>query len=423
MSATSLPRQVIPTPIWKTAAFGVDRELLLLVMPLIGVTLLAKFAIPPFGARGIAIGMFLNLLVCGWGLFTRRLVIAPEVLAALLMMFAFAGISPVMRAQSFSLLSLFFLVALHVPYALRPGAVSSGQAAIVQSLFSSLCLFMAWCGILQFGVQFVLGPTLAFPIENFVPAVMQVQEFNKQGPLAYGYEIYRANGVFLLEPSFFSQVLAVGIVFELAITGSWLRAGIMVMSLLLSYSGTGLVVLAVCLPVIAWKHQRWQLIPLGVLGGLVLLLAADYLNLDLFVSRAGEFQSTGSSAFARFVGGFYMFDQFLWTDVTKALFGYGAGTFKDYAPLVSVPVTEMAMPKMVFEFGLLGGGAYFGMIGWLIFRSSAPLVLKLAVFTTFFLNGNYVVFSHGLALSLLAWSDVNRGAMLTQGALVRPRSI
>ena len=34
----------------------------------------------------------------------------------------------------------------------------------------------------------------------------------------------------------------------------------------------------------------------------------------------------------------------------------------------------------------------------------APLILRVAVFTTFFLNGALTVFSHGLALALLAWS-------------------
>lgn len=375
-------------------------------LPLIGISLFAKFAIPPLGERGIAIGLFFNLAACAWGVASLRWVVDSAMAAAFLLLFAFAGISPILRAESYSILSLIFLVMLHLPYVLRPPSVALPAAQRMHVWFSKLCLFLAWCGIAQFALQFAIGATLAFPIENLVPDSLQVQAFNKQGPLAYGYDIYRSNGIFMLEPSFFSQLMAVGIVYEVAIAGAWLRAAIMTLALLLSYSGTGMVVLMVCLPLIAWKHRRWQLLPLGVLGGLSLILAADYLNLDLFVSRAGEFQSTGSSAFARFVGGFYMFDQFLWTDTIKALFGFGAGTFKDYAPLVSVPVTEMSMPKMIFEFGLLGGLAYFALIGWAVFRTSAPLVLKLAVYTTFLLNGNYIVFSHGLALSLLVWSDV-----------------
>lgn len=375
----------------------------LMVAPLLGATLMAKLAVPPLGSMGIAIGMFLNVLAGAWALASGRLLIDPRVFAGFALLFAFAGIGPMLRGEDYSLPSLIFLVVLHAPYVLAAAAGKAVSVEVMQRCFSRLCLFVAWCGIVQFGIQFVIGPVLAFPIENLVPEALQVQAFNKQGPLAYGYDIYRSNGVFLLEPSFFSQFMAIGIVFELAITWAWWRAAIMAVALVLSYSGTGMIVLAVCLPVLAVVHRRWQLVPMVVLAGLLVVVAADYLNLDLFVSRAGEFQSTGSSAFARFVGGFYLFEQFLWDDPLRALFGYGAGTFKDYAPQVSVPVAEMAVPKMVFEFGLLGGLLYFGLLAWVVFRSPAPFILRLAVYVTYFLSGNYIVFSHGLALSLLVW--------------------
>lgn len=377
--------------------------LALMAVPLIGATILAKLAVPPLGAMGIAIGMFLNVFAGAWGLASGRLLLDARVLAGFALLFAFAGIGPMLRGEAYSLPSLVFLMVLHAPYVLVAARGQAVDVRVMQRLFSQLCMFVAWCGIVQFGIQFVIGPVLAFPVENFLPDALQVQAFNKQGPLAYGYNIYRSNGVFLLEPSFFSQFMAIGIAFELAVTGAWMRAAIMGVALVLSYSGTGMIVLAVCLPVVAVVYRRWQLVPLAVLAGAAVVIGADYLNLDLLVSRANEFQSSGSSAFARFVGGFYLFDQFLWDEPVRALLGYGAGTFKDYAPLVSVPVAEMAVPKMVFEFGLLGGLLYFGLLAWVVFRSPAPLVLRLAVYVTYFLSGNYIVFSHGLALSLLAW--------------------
>ena len=66
--------------------------------------------------------------------------------------------------------------------------------------------------------------------------------------MGYGSHEYRANGVFLLEPSFFSQVLAVGIVAELCTFGRLSRLALFGLALIVSYSGTGLIVLAVCLP-------------------------------------------------------------------------------------------------------------------------------------------------------------------------------
>lgn len=401
-----------------TGSVGGDRRwaLVIMVAPLLGATLLAKLAVPPLGAMGIAIGMFLTLVAGAWGLASGRLLLDARVLAGFAILFAFAGIGPMLRGEAYSLPSLVFLMVLHAPYVLVAAAGKAPDVESMQRLFSRLCLFVAWCGIVQFGIQFVIGPVLAFPAENLVPEALQVQAFNKQGPLAYGYDIYRSNGVFMLEPSFFSQLMAIGIAFELAVTGAWWRAAVMAVALVLSYSGTGMIVLAVCLPVVAMVYQRWQLVPMAVLAAVAIVVGADYLNLDLFVSRAGEFQSTGSSAFARFVGGFYLFEQFLWDEPLRALFGYGAGTFKDYAPQVSVPVAEMAVPKMVFEFGLLGGLLYFGLLGWVVFRSPAPFILRLSVYVTYFLSGNYIVFSHGLALSLLVWPNDLRGKPVIGGA-------
>lgn len=390
------------------AAVDVNRPfevgaLWLVATPLLGSTILAKFAVPPFGAMGIAIGVFLTALAALWGVLRGRLILSSAILTGFLFLFAFAGLVPALRGEYYSLPSLIFLVILHLPYVLQWGKEPAPGFTVTSAIFSRLCLFVAFCGIAQFGLQFLLGSAWAFPIETFLPDVFQVQAFNKQGPLAYGYDIYRANGIFLLEPSFFSQFMAVGILYELVVSAIWWRAAVMAVALVLSYSGTGLIVLIICLPLVAFIHRRWQLVPMVALGAVFVLLGADYLNLNLFVSRAGEFQSTGSSAFARFVGGVYLFDEFLWGEPWRAWFGYGAGAFKQYAWQVSVPVAEMAVPKMVFEFGLLGGMLYFGLLAWVVFRAPVPFVIRLAVYVTYFLNGNYIVFSHGLALSLLVW--------------------
>jgi hypothetical protein len=126
---------------------------------------------------------------------------------------------------------------------------------------------------------------------------------------------------------------------------------------------------------------------------------------DRVLSRVGEFGSTHSSGFARFVGGFFLFDQFLWSDPWRTLFGYGAGAFSNYASHARYPVAEMALFKMVFEFGLVGALAYFGFLFCCLYSSPAPRLLTVAVGITYLLNGMYASFAHGLALSLLIWNS------------------
>ncbi len=129
----------------------------------------------------------------------------------------------------------------------------------------------------------------------------------------------------------------------------------------------------------------------------------EYVHSFAILSRVGEFGATHSSGYSRFVGGFYLFDQFLWHDPWRALFGYGAGSFISYSVRAHFGADEMALSKIVLEFGLVGATAYFGFLFCCLFYSPAPRVLKLAVGITYFLNGIYTPFSHGLALSLLLW--------------------
>ena len=378
-------------------------SLALLLTPVLSATLLSKFAIPPFGAMGIAAGVLFNALACLAGLVSGQLRVAPARFAAFFMLIAAGGLVPLLRGEPLILTSLLFMVAVHLPYVLGPAQVRHDPQAVLR-IYLDLALFCAVCGIAQFALQFVIGSQLAFPIENLLPAEILVDKYNKQGLLKYGSDIYRSNGVFLLEPSLFSQMLAVALIAELYLYNRRLRLAVMSMALLLSYSGTGLMVLMVCLPLVMIERRRWDLLLLGAAGALLLGAVGGALNLDIFASRVNEFGSNGTSAFARFVGGFYLFDEILLDTPMHALFGYGPGTFKLYAGQASVSVAEVAFTKMVFEFGIVGGLAYFAFIAGCVFRCDAPRIVRLAVFLTYFLGSAYVSFSHGLALSLLLWT-------------------
>lgn len=383
---------------------GDDLVLLALVLaPFIGVTFLAKFAIPPFGGLGIAIGVLVNLVAMTWAFAKGIARINLTGLSSVLLFTGYAAIVSIARNGAYSVSSLLFFLFIHLPYAVVLPTCEATRRRIC-SFYINTALSFAILGILQYVVQFAAGSDIAFPIENFVPETFQVHAFNKQGVIGYGMDVYRANGVFMVEPSFYSQLLAVAVVLEIVLgRGRPVAILLMMAGILLSYSGTGLVILAACLPFIIfhhWKSWMWMILPGGVS---LLLIAAQFVDLSLIFSRAGEFDQTGSSGFARFVGGFYFFDQFLWDSPAASLFGMGAGQFKNYALNASLPVAEMTLTKMVFEFGLLGAAAYFLSIFRSLSQSAVPRVVTIAVFVTFFLNGVYVGFAHGLALALLVW--------------------
>ena len=383
----------------------------LLLVPLIGVTFLAKPAIPPLGAQAIGITIpliYLAVLMAALGGVLR--IDAGRAIMFLLTI-GWLGLSTVLQAEEISLTSLTLLVALHLPYIfeLAETPAAAGKSEFGVQAFLVVATVLAWLGLAQFAVQWVAGPKLAFPIETFVPARFLVQYFNAQGVLSYGSDIFRSTGVFMLEPSYLSQLLAVAIVAELCTSMRLTRVALFALGMLVTYSGTGIMILALCVPLLLARKRRWDLLLAGVLCVAALFALREYFYLDQFLSRAGEFSSPQSSGFARFVGGFYLFDQFLWDHPLRALFGYGAGTFKIFMERSAYPVVEMPLFKMVMEFGIVGALVYFTFICYCFFTCSVSRMIAVAVLLTALLNGLYVPFSQGLALTLLIWPSVRTG--------------
>jgi hypothetical protein len=398
---------------WNPLGFAV------LATPLVGATVLSKFTVPPLGAEGIDISLLFLLAALIVGSIGGCIRFEPGRLTLYVALIGILGLVQILQPELFSTSSMLLLAALHLPYIFTVPHGDDGGRFI--KFFIGTVTVFAWCGIAQYSLQFVVNPRFLFPIENWVPGSFIVQHYNKQAALAYGSEVYRANGVFLLEPSFFSQVLAVAIVAELCTLGRASRLAVFGIALLVSYSGTGMVVLLICLPLYFVTRRRWGLLLLGLLALLVLISVHDFLPMDRVLSRLGEFGSTRSSGFARFVGGFFLFDQFLWGDPWRTLFGYGAGAFSNYASHARYPVAEMALFKMVFEFGLVGALAYFGFLFCCLYSSPAPRLLTVAVGITYLLNGMYASFAHGLALSLLLWNSVRaEGGARSQAGSAAP---
>lgn len=394
----------LPTTPAATGAGSAALRGWVLLLPLIAATFLSKFAVPPLGARGI--GITLGVILGAWllGCMTNLFRIAPLRLALFSVIAGLMGAQLLLMGDAFSKSSLLLFVTLHIPFLfyLRAAPQDIERAANAFAVFAAI---FALGAMAQFFLQFAIPVKLLFPIETFLPEDFRIHLYNNQAAMGYGSHVYRANGVFMMEPSFLSQFLAIAIVLELSRRNRWWMQAIYGVGLLVSYSGTGIMILALCVPLLVIAKRRWDFLVLLLF--LVALVAAfgEQLFLDKLLSRINEFHSTGSSGFARFVGGFYMFDQFMWGHPLRTLFGYGAGSFKDYMTVAHYPVAEMPLFKMVFEFGVVGAALYFSFLFYCLFASPAPKLVALAVAMTFFLNGLYVPFSHGIALSLLIWTS------------------
>ena len=373
---------------------------LIVYTPVLFASVFAKFS--PLGSIFPSIGMLFPavLLAVAFGLLSGRLRLVPARLALYLLMLSVLMLIQVWRGEVFSYGSLAMMALIGLAYvpAIHDDSVTQEDAI---NFFCNLSVLIALAGIFQFGLQFVAGTAIAFPIEHYVPDALRTHGYNDLNPLGYGSHIYKATGFVMLEPSVFCQLCAIGLVAELVSKSRTWRLIAYAIAIAVSYSGTGLLVLAITLPMLVIIHRRWDLLLRGMLLLVVLALLAEPLNLTMTLKRVGEFGSSGSSAFARFVGWVELFSDKMWPSTMRALFGYGSGSFFDAA--AGYKAGEMAHAKIMFEFGVIGSLLYFAFVFYCLLSSRAPIALRVAMVVAYFMNGAYSPTVTGFATSLLLW--------------------
>jgi hypothetical protein len=389
--------------------------LLVLCTPILCASLLSKFGLPGYANLGIGIALPMMMLALAFGMLNDCVRLEPRRLGFYCITLSVLVLPQLLQAGNFSLTSVLMLAALHIPYVM---VVTRGHELVLRALkfFLHIAMLLAGLAIAQYFLQGFIDQAVLYPIDNFVPSQFVVQGFNAQGTIHYGSNQVRATGVFMLEPSFLTQFLAVAIVAEAVTSKRLARLGLFAAGILVAHAGTGILILAICMPMVVIAHRRWDLLLLGVVGLALLFTFGELLNLQMITNRTNEFSDPNSSGFARFVGGFYMFDKMLWPDLPRALFGYGAGSFMDYVHQFDTEVADMPMTKMIFEFGLIGALVYFTFVASCLFSSPLPKLLSLAIALSFLLNGMYVPFSHGLALGLLVLTSLPPGKSVARVA-------
>lgn len=382
--------------------------------PICAVTFLAKLSMPPFGHMGLGLDLPILLVATLAGLGLGRFQVHTGRLLLYLLMLGWLGCTQLVRGELFSAASIVMLALLFLPLTLqlratpaaRLGADDPLQAAL--RVMSGLATFFAVCGVLQYGLQYVAGAKLAFPIEHGLPSALLIEKFNYLIPVREGAQTLKSNGVFFLEPSFYSQFMALGLLLELSLRNRPAHIVLLVAALALSYSGTGVIVASVGIAALVVMKRRWDIVLLGATVALLALLFADALNLQQWLGRATEFQSSRSSGSARFVAWIDMFRQQWWHDEWRVLFGAGAGSFASNAAVARMATAEMSFSKMLFEYGVLGATLFFGFLAYAFNSVRAPLAFRFGLTASLFLNGPYAAFPVGIAASILLWPALSR---------------
>ncbi len=265
-------------------------------------------------------------------------------------------------------------------------------------------------GLTEFFAQF--AGIRIFKFTGLLPSsILYEYGYNTQIAVGVG-GLFKSNGFFLVEPSVFSQVMALGLIIEML---NFRRAAILAlfaMSLLLSFSGTGWIVLSsFVVAAVFGMGQRGiamaaaVLLILGLALGILSYAAPDFTG--ALEQRTGEFSTPGTSAHRRFITPFWALSDTLTEQPSAAVVGLGSGVSErlrvPYDYDVNTPV------KVMLDEGFPALVAYF-LLFVLGRRTTSQAALLVPAIVLFFITGAYqqfppVVFMVFLLVSVARLKD------------------
>ncbi|MCD0160821.1 hypothetical protein IHN63_05800 [Deinococcus sp. 6YEL10] len=254
----------------------------------------------------------------------------------------------------FSELSMLLYLFAYFPFifSLRPSVEMARSAVKVFINFN--VIVSAACSVLLmlniFGLQ-VLDPLGNF-LRNF-----QLDGYNIQYPIFYGSQIFKQNGIFYLEPSFFSQFIAIALAIEIKYRRKVLYIIILLFGFISSFSGTGIIIigaffLSEMLSIRKKLKERLWIIALVLIIILVSFVNPFY-NIFERLSEITTLSENDSSGFYRFISPFINYSYFTSeSSILTIMIGCGAGCVDRLSlPLIANYNTIF---KLLFEYGLIG---------------------------------------------------------------------
>lgn len=346
----------------------------------------------PFGPGYVSIS-FVVVWVAAIVLYRSRVLVedrdrAMWYLLAVSLCVAAALVRLVLGAGDTSVSSLMLLVVLYAPFSLvvRPD-LRHLYGAVVRT-YCACALIIGVLAVLQFLAQLAGVWTYSDLVADVVPHSLLVNGYNTAYPISYGSSLIKANGVFCLEPSFCSQILALGVVGQLVLGEKQWRVAIMLPAIVATVSGTGVLLLMVGLLVLMVRRgAQWaaRVLLLGaVLAGLTALTPYGRAGL----SRVTEVGSTATSGNQRLVAPYTR----LWHDLSGGpadmLVGRGPGYADREANAIfretGLPAQEPPLVKLITEYGLIAGTIATVAIGAFLSLRVPSSTIAIAVLAFYF---------------------------------------
>ena len=311
-------------------------------------------------------------------------------------------ISTSANASNMSLLSVLSLI---VYYGIFVFSIDLEQPAYFHLLrkFQTLGLVVACLVFFNWGCNLAGQP---WPnLNKIIPADFQYGNYVYIQPIHYGSPYVKPNAIFFLETSHTGQFVALATIIEICLFRRLKFIAPLALATILTFSGTGLVLIAISAPFMVRYVPRQYLIP-GLLSlPLIFGIAASVGLVDNAIKRSSEFSSAkGSSGQGRFIEPYKMIGDALSGPSKELFFGIGPGQGKKQsvtsheAPVLLPPPT-----KVMVEYGVITFVAFMVFAIVSIFVGGVPFVVGWAVLIQYLLlNGSFLVPLHIVYCYLLA---------------------
>ncbi|MBV9483732.1 MAG: hypothetical protein JO249_23720 [Acidobacteria bacterium] len=355
---------------------------------LVAALFLPRFSLP-FGNTALLFDLLVIGLILLYQFFSGKLFIQYDRLLWFLffvltltcsLLFNFKNTMLTSYAQTTVFFSLFTLI--------RTSTASQYRRTL--QTFQFLVMLLSCLAIAQFPAQFVVDGKKLINFFGIFPDFLLNPDSTAIRELRLGsLSLLKSNGIFLPEPSNLSQIAVFGILIEVLEFRRPRYLLIITAGFLLAYSGTGLMVLFLFLPLAGLRHSKAGLSVLLIVMFALGLFATGLIHTSPFANRTGEFETQGSSGFARFTAPVLLTAKLAHTGSLQGwLIGNGPASIKTYIGDVWYGSAMTTWFKIFYEDGIIGSFVFACFLASCFRRSRCPgLVIMAIVFNFLFMQG------------------------------------
>jgi hypothetical protein len=224
-------------------------------------------------------------------------------------------------------------------------------------------------------------------IHKVLPERVLIQTYNYIQPLHYGWSFSKPNAFFMLEASFTSQFIGLGLVIEFVYFRRWWLLGVMAVALVGTFATTGVLLVLLSAPFLFRRY--WKQMAILAVIGLPLIGIGAYASgwIEIMQARTNTVNVQASSFSQRFVIPYTaMWDLATKGSPTDIVAGLGAGA----TTRIMEPAEYNSISRSFVEYGFLFFILFNIFSTYIIFSTGVPFIMSWIVFVDYnFLSGNF----------------------------------